>query len=199
MSDVSLWLVALAVWFLLTRALRKMRRWLPYYLTGSFGFVILMALGAAIFDVDTMVESVEAIQSAALANTLGISVYAINGTGLAIPADGGWAIFDITLECSAILEMATIVALVCFYPGSRPLSRATKAALGVVITYAVNLARIVLIVAVIAWQGTSWVFVAHAVIGRIFFLTATIALYWFIITRPTMSVTRRRLTEDVGA
>lgn len=199
MSDVSLWLLGAAAWFFLTRALRKMRRWLPYYLVGSFGFVILTAVGAALFDVDTAVESVEAIQSAALSNALGISVYAVNATGLAIPAGGGWAIFDITLECSAILEMATIVALLCFYPGSSPLARAGKAALGVVVTYIVNLARIMIIVAVIAWQGTSWVFVAHAVIGRVFFLTATIALYWFIITRPTMSITRKRLTENAGA
>ena len=46
---------------------------------------------------------------------------------------------------------------------------------------------IMLIVALINSFGTSWVFAAHAVFGRVFFFIGTVALYWWIITRPTVT------------
>jgi len=68
---------------------------------------------------------------------------------------------------------------------------------GLSVTYVANLLRILLIVAVINAMGTSWVFAAHAVIGRIFFFAATITLFWFIMTRPTVSIANLRLREAV--
>lgn len=199
MSGVSIWVIALIAWAITTYVLRNLRRWLLFYLVGAFGFVIIVALGAATFDVDTAVEGVEAAQVASIANAMGVDVSAVGPSGLAVPTGDGWAVFEITLECSAILEIAALVALVCFYPAFRPLERAIRALIGLAITYIVNLMRIVLIVSIIHWQGTSWVFASHAVFGRLFFLAATIALYWFLITRPTVHVTRRRIEEAVSS
>lgn len=187
------WLVASVAWAVLTIALLRTRRWLLYYLHGAFGFVILIAFGSGIFDIDTVVEGLEALQVAALAGMLGIGVEVVNVTGLAIPNHTGWAVFDIGLECSAILEMAAIVGLTAFYPAFRPGKRALFGVTGLAVTYAANLLRILLIVAVINAMGTGWVFAAHAVFGRVFFFAATVALYWYLMTRPTVGFTKQRI------
>lgn len=194
-AQVSTWLVAVVIWVAVTWSLLRLRRWLLFYLTGAFGFTLLIAFGAGALNLDTVIESVEAAQVAAMAHTLGIGVQVVNGTGLAIPNHTGWAVFDIGIECSAILEMAAIVGLTAFYPAFRPGRRALYGVVGLVGTYVANLLRVLLIVAIINAFGTSWVFAAHAVFGRVFFFAFTVALYWFLMTRPTLGFTRARLKE----
>ncbi len=197
--QITAWLLAIVVWAAVTFGLLRLRRWLLFYLVGAFGFVLLLAFGAAALDIDTVIESVEAAQVAMLAGLMGIGVTVVEGTGLAIPNHTGWAVFDIGLECSAILEMAAIVGLTAFYPAFRPGKRAILGITGALMTYVINIGRILLIVAIINAFGTDWVFAAHAVFGRIFFFIGTVALYWFLMTRPTIGFTRRRLEEGAAA
>ena len=63
------------------------------------------------------------------------------------------------------------------------------------VAFAFNIVRILLIVGIIAWLGTAWVFPAHAVIGRVFFFTAIILLFWWLMTRPTIHLVRARVEE----
>jgi exosortase family protein XrtG len=130
-----------------------------------------------------------------IAQALSITVGVFESTGLAIPNHTGWAVFDIGLECSAILEMAAIVGLTAFYPAFRPLKRAAFGLTGLAATYVINILRVLIIVATISAFGTQWVFLSHAVVGRVFFFTATIVLYWFLMTRPTVRFTGRRVEE----
>jgi exosortase family protein XrtG len=122
-------------------------------------------------------------------------VHVVDQTGLAIPSSTGWAVFDIGLECSAILEMSAIVGLTAFYPAFRPLQRLVLGVVGLTVTYVINIMRILLIVGIIDVMGTGWVFAAHAVFGRVFFFAATVVLYWFLLTRPTIGFTRARVAE----
>ena len=194
-SSTAFWLFAVVAWAALTFVLLRLRRWLLFYLVGAFGFVLLVAYGAGTFNVDTVIESIEARQVAALSHFLAISVAVFDSTGLAIPNHTGWAVFDIGLECSAILEMAAVVGLTAFYPAFRPIKRAAFGLTGLAATYVINILRVLLIVAIISVFGTKWVFVSHAVIGRVFFFTATIVLYWFLMTRPTVGFTGKRVEE----
>lgn len=194
-NQVAVWLLAVILWAAATAGLRSLRRWLLFYLVGAFGFVLLVAFGAGALNIDTAVEHVEAMQVAVLAGLMGISVHVVDLTGLAIPNESGWAVFDIGLECSAILEMAAIVGLTAFYPAFRPLQRLALGVVGLTATYVINIARILLIVGIINVMGTGWVFAAHAVFGRVFFFVCTVALYWFLLTRPTIGFTRARVAE----
>lgn len=194
-AQVAGWLFAVVVWGAITVALLRMRRWLVFYLWGAFGFVLLVTFGAGALNLDTAIEAVEAAQVGWLSALLGIGVKVVNSTGLAIPNHTGWAVFDIGLECSAILEMAAIVGLTAFYPAFRPGKRALFGIAGMALTYVLNLMRVLLIVAIINAMGTGWVFAAHAVFGRILFFVGTVALYWFLMTRPTVSFTRKRVEE----
>jgi exosortase/archaeosortase family protein len=66
-------------------------------------------------------------------------------------------------------------------------------AIGLIATYELNIMRILVIVWIINYQGTGWVFPAHAVFGRMFFFLGTVLLYWYLVTRPTVSVVRGQL------
>lgn len=182
------------LWAVLTVMLWRTRRWLVFYITGAFGFTLLVVYGASILGLDTAIEAIEATQVAAMAGALGIRLDVLGQTGLAIPNHTGWAVFDIGIECSAIIEMAAAVGLIAFYPAFSRGRRVITAGIGVSATYVLNLLRILLIASIINGMGTGWVFVAHAVFGRVFFFIGTVIIYWYLLTRPTMGVVRADLT-----
>ena len=116
-------------------------------------------------------------------------------SGLAIPNHTGWAVFDIGIECSALLETFAFAGLVGFYPAFAKGRKTLTVGAGAVATWVINLLRILLIVAIINAFGTDWVYAAHAVFGRIFFFAATVALYWYLVTRPTIRIVSADLLE----
>jgi exosortase/archaeosortase family protein len=60
-------------------------------------------------------------------------------------------------------------------------------------TYVINVFRILIIVDMIAQLGTGSVFIAHAVVGRLFFFTGVVVVYWVLVTMPTVRVVFARL------
>jgi exosortase family protein XrtG len=193
--NVGLLILGTLAWAGATFALRRSRRWLLFYLTGGLGFVLVVLFWASTLGLDTALEAVEAQQTVGIANLTGIALSLLGKTGLAIPNHTGWAVFDVGIECSALLEMSAIVGLIAFYPAFSAGRKVSSALIGTAVTYAVNIARIMLIVVLINAFGTSWVFAAHAVFGRVLFFFGTVALYWWLITRPTVNL----IGADLGA
>lgn len=189
-------LVAALLWALVLVRLRASRRWLSFYALGALGTVLFTLFFAQAGGVDALLESVEARQVADLARSLQLNIALVNPSGLAVQNHVGWGVFDIGIECSALLELATLVGLVCFYPAFSPGRKTTTALIGLAATYAINIFRILLIVGIISWLGTGWVFVAHAVIGRLFFFVGVVVVFWYLMTRPTLGVVRSRLEAD---
>jgi len=188
-------LVAGLMWAGLTASLWRSRRWLAFYITGAFGLVLLALSILRSFGLDATVEAWQAVQVTGLARVLGIKIGVLGGSGLAIPNHTGWAVFDIGIECSALLETFAFVGLVAFYPAFANGRKALTIGLGAAATWMINLLRILLIVSIINSFGTDWVYAAHAVFGRVFFFAATIALYWYLITRPTIRIVSADLRE----
>jgi exosortase family protein XrtG len=185
--------VPVFIWLGVTAWFWRRRRWLLFYISGALGLVIATVVTMTTLGLDWRLEALEARQVIALASALGMNTELLGTCGLAIENHSGWAVFDIGLECSAILEMAAFTGLVLFYPGFTWLRKAISIPIGVAATYAVNIARILLIVGIIDAQGTDWVFVAHAVFGRVFFFALTVVIYWYIVTRPSVGVVRNQL------
>ncbi len=187
--------IAVVVWLGATTFFWRTRRWLMFYLTGAFGFVLIVMFAALVLDWDTALEALEARQTIMFASASGLTLDLLGTTGLAIRNHTGWAVFDIGIECSALLEMSAIIGLTLFYPAFSKGRRIMIAGIGLGATYIINLMRILLIVAIIDAFGTAWVFSAHAVFGRVFFFILTVALYWFLVTRPTLGAVRARVEE----
>lgn len=181
------------LWAVTTVYLWRSRRWLVFYITGAFGLVLLTVYGASLLGLEHALEALEATQVTAMAGFLGLRLDVLGQTGLAIPNHTGWAVFDIGIECSAIIEMSAVLGLVGFYPAFSRGRKVITAVVGLAATYIINLFRILLIVAIINGAGTDWVFAAHAVFGRVFFFVGTVAVYWYLLTRPTMGVVNRQL------
>jgi exosortase family protein XrtG len=192
-ANPILLLVLTLAWAALTFSLWRSRRWLVFYLTGAFGLVILVISFLRTLGIDAVIEAIEVRQVVAMANAVGIGVGSLGSTGIAIPNHTGWAVFDVGIECSGMLELLAFVGLVWFYPAFSVARKASTLAIGAMATWIINLLRILLIVAIINMMGTSWVFPAHAVFGRVFFFVATVALYWYLVTRPTISIVGARL------
>ncbi|TDB37754.1 MAG: hypothetical protein D9V44_06755 [Actinobacteria bacterium] len=180
--------VAALVWALLTFSLWRSRRWLAFYITGAFGFVLIVLSVLRTMGVDATVEALQARQVTTLAGLLGIRLSVLGGSGLAIPNNAGWAVFDIGIECSALLEILAFSGLVGFYPAFSASRKSATLAAGAAATWIINILRILLIVWIINVFGTGWVYSAHAVFGRVFFFAATIAIYWYLVTRPTVRI-----------
>jgi len=193
-SPITL-LVAGIVWAALTFSLWRSRRWLAFYITGAFGFVLLGISIARSFGIDASVEALQARQVETLAALLGLKLGILGGSGLAIPSTAGWAVFEIGIECSALLETFAFMGLVAFYPAFTAARKGVTLAVGAVATWVINILRILLIIGIIESLGTGWVYAAHAVFGRVFFFAATVALYWYLVTRPTIRV----VSADLGA
>jgi exosortase family protein XrtG len=181
------------VWAAALWRLRRKRRWLSFYGLGSLGTVLLALFLAQATGLDTLLESVQAGHVAWLAALLHMNIAALPPSALAIQNHVGWGVFDIVIECSALLEMAALVGLVGFYPAFGRGRKTAIIASGLAATYVINVARILLIVGMIASLGTGWVFVAHAVVGRIFFFTGIVVVYWLLVTMPTVRAVSRRL------
>jgi len=196
--NVGLLILGTLAWAGLTLALRRSRRWLTFYLTGGLGFVLVVLFWASFLGFDTALEAIEARQAVGIANFTGIALSLLGKTGLAIPNHTGWAVFDVGIECSALLEMSAIIGLVAFYPAFSAGRKVSSAIIGTAVTYVVNIARIMLIVVLINAFGTDWVFAAHAVFGRVFFFVGTVVLYWWLITRPTVKWIGADLGEAVA-
>ena len=204
MPPYPLLLAGIAVWGAVLVWLHRKRRWLSFYTLGALGTVLIALFTAQILGIDTMLEHTEAVCVATLAVLLRVGVAALPPSGLAIRNHVGWGVFDIGIECSALLEMAAFAGLVAFYPAFGRGKKVGIIATGVAATYAINVVRILIIVGMIAMLGTDWVFFAHAVVGRMFFFTGVVIVYWLLITRPTVLVVRsrieaRRIPEDPAA
>lgn len=191
--DLVTLIAGTVIWALTVVWLRARRHWLLYYLAGGLGLILVVLFWSSTFGLDTALEAAEAGQTVGLSGFIGIALSLLGKTGIAIPNHTGWAVFDVGIECSALLEMSAIIGLIAFYPGFSPRRKVLYALIGVAVTYAVNLARIMLIVGIINAFGTSWVFTAHAVFGRVFFFIGTVVLYWWIVTRPTVGAVAERI------
>jgi exosortase family protein XrtG len=193
--DLGMLIAGTLLWAIVVLGLRRGRRWLLFYLTGGLGFILVVLFWTTYFGFDTALEALEARMAVAISGAVGIALSLLGDTGLAIPNHTGWAVFDVGIECSALLEMSAIVGLIAFYPAFSAARKASTMAVGTAVTFAVNMARIMLIVVLINAFGTSWVFAAHAVFGRILFFIGTVVLYWWLITRPTVGKVATILEE----
>lgn len=180
-------LIFIPFYFWLVYAFRHFRQWLLYYLFGAFGFTILVALIARITGFDGKLAAIEIFHTNIIANLIGIPSQALFSDRIQLPTAQGYSILQIGIECSAIVEMAALVGLVAFYPAFTLLQKTGKILLGLAVTYIVNLFRMLIIVGTGYYFGMQYIFLAHAFIGRIFFFVCVVALYWYILTKPTIA------------
>lgn len=85
-------------------------------------------------------------------------------------------------ECSGVIEMLVFVALLTFFQVYEVWQRIVIGILGCIAIFFSNVSRIFLICFIIKIGGNRLYYVAHTIIGRLFFYVLAILLYYFVFT-----------------
>lgn len=84
----------------------------------------------------------------------------------------------IDYECSGIIETSAFIALTVFYPIYTRKQRFFLSLKGMLWIYCVNVLRLILVIVLVHFYGSDFYFVAHTIIGRLFFYVLVILLYY---------------------
>ena len=200
--DKALIVAGLAVWLLLLLFFRSHRNWLPFYIVGSVGLAFaIIGVGRSLIPLESMLKSVTAMavhQMAVLAHVETQMFPAVPGAlmVLVIPQNLGWTVLSIGVESSGLLEMAVITGMVGFYPGWSLHKRFWAIAVGLVATYMANVVRIAFIVSSLHWLGKDVLFISHTVLGRAIFFVMVVAIFWYVLSLPTLRTVYRKIHAE---
>ncbi|MBE5937669.1 MAG: exosortase family protein XrtG [Lachnospiraceae bacterium] len=90
----------------------------------------------------------------------------------------------VSFECSGIIESFAFVSMLIFFEVYDAYERIILSLLGVLIIFFSNVLRIVVICLLINWFGNDIYYIAHSLIGRFLFYGLSIALYFYVFTKP---------------
>ena len=192
----------LVAWVLVLLFFRSHRNWLPYYVVGSVGLAFaLIGVGHSLVPLEPVLKTATAFsvhQVANLANVPTRLFPAVPGAlmVLVIPQNAGWTVLNIGIESSGLLEMSVIVGMVGFYPGWSPKKRGVAMLLGLLAIYVANVLRIAFIVGTLHWMGKDALFISHTVLGRVLFFVMVVAIFWFLLSLPTLRSVHRKIQEE---
>jgi exosortase family protein XrtG len=184
----AVFLSLIALYVFLVFIFWKRRIWLLYYLVGAFGFTLIVVGAALNLGVERHVERVVMVTLQLLLSPFDVRIRMFSDNALLVPDPTGWSILTVNIECSALIETSVVTGLIFFYPGFSRVRKISSAIVGGIATYLSNILRLVLIVFLVYIFGKSITFLAHAYIGRFFFFATVVVIYWYLFTRPTLSV-----------
>lgn len=173
--------------------LRKAHKGLIAYLWASFGFAVILIFAGQLGAWNETLGTIQVWFLVLLSQLVGGPLQMVPGGGLVVPDPTGWSILQVGIECSALIEMAIFAGLMLFYPRLPASERLWRMALGILATILINLIRLGIIAAMVAFLGKPIVPWAHAVVGRLVFFAGILYLYWRMLTLPTLTLVRREL------
>jgi len=173
---------------------RRSRQWLLHYLWGSLGLTLLLVYPTLASGLGTRIAQMEMLHAQWVVSPW-VDARALDVCTLVVPDATGWSILLVGIECSAVLETACLLGLTLFYPRFGVRQRSLVAAGGVASTYVLNIIRLAVIILITHFAGKRAVVIAHAVAGRLVFFVGVIAIYWYLITRSTLTMIARDVSE----
>ena len=163
------------------------------YIWGALGFTFIALHMALLLGWHTSLAVVEAHHMQQIMELLGRPLEFVNQKILLVPDSNGWVGLDITLECSTLIELSVFSGLLLFYPRLTMQQRLQYFIIGFVATYLLNLLRIGIIIVLITLMGRSSIPIAHNVVARSVYFVGIVSIYWYLLTRPTLSIIRRTI------
>jgi exosortase family protein XrtG len=198
---IGLLAVSAVAWVALVWFFRRAKAWLPYFVLGATGSTFLMVVAARSFlPVEEWLRIATADSVVAVGRLIGLNTSVSNVRAgellvISVPHHNQWTLLTIGIECSGLLEAATLIGLVAFLPVRSVSGRVAACAVALAATFAANVVRLLVIVASLVYGGQGTLNVAHVVLGRAVFFVLTIAIFWFVVTRPTLAAVGARLRE----
>jgi exosortase family protein XrtG len=185
-------LLLAALWASVVVFLRVYRIWLLFYMIGAAGCAYwLVLLARTVVDIEPLLAYSVAWSVHAIAELIQVPTRIFEGAPgvllvMVISQDIGWTALQIGVESSALLEISVFVSLVLFYPGWSWQRRSATIVVGVVATWMANVVRILAITFLLHDLGKSALVLAHTYVGKAIFFIMTVAIYWYLITGPSV-------------
>ncbi len=196
------WLVPVAVgWAFSVRFFWKAGAWLPYFVAGAAGSAFILVVGMRdVLPGEDLLRAATAGLVDQFAWLLGVRTTVTDADAgdllvVGVPHHNEWTMLSIGIECSGLLDLATLFGLVLFFPALPIFKRIKVLIAALVLTFFANVIRMLVIVMAVGWGGQETLELAHVVLGRIVFFVLAIGIYWFAITRPTLQAVSTRLRE----
>jgi exosortase family protein XrtG len=185
-------LILAPLWLAAVVFLRVYRIWLLFYMIGAAGcayWIVLLSRGIA--DIEPALAYSVAWSVHGIAELMQVPTRIFEGAPgvllvMVISQDIGWTALQIGVESSALLEISVFVSLVLFYPGWTWRRRSATALAGVAATWLANVVRMLVITFMLHDLGKNALVLAHTYVGKAIFFLLTVAIYWYLITGPSV-------------
>jgi len=188
------WLIFLLIlWLAAVIFFRIYRVWLPYYGLAAIGSAYWLVALANALQWQIPLARLVAFSVSQFSAWLGIATQTFeNAPGLlmvlVITQEVGWTVLQVGVESSGMLEAIVLFSLVLFYPGWTWPRRLFSVLVGLFMTWGANILRLMIIVVLLHWLGKPVLVIAHTFLAKAAFFGMTVAIYWFLITRPTLTL-----------
>lgn len=90
----------------------------------------------------------------------------------------------IDYECSGIIEIMAFCSLLCFFSVYRFYEKVIVSISGIIVIFFSNVLRLLVICTMIYIFGNKVYYLAHTIFGRFVFYFLSIALYFYVFTKP---------------
>lgn len=202
--DIAIAAILSFVWLLAVLFFRLNRIWLPYYIIGSVGLAFLFIFIGRNTPIEPALQTAVAQGVHFFADLFGIPTETFDAAPgallvLVISQDIGWTMLQVTVESSGLLESGVVFGMLMFYPAWSVRRRLSYVLLALLLTYAANIIRLMVIVATLHLLGKDSLLISHTIVGRAVFFVGVILIYWFLLSRPTLRAVRKKLDDEMVA
>jgi len=190
--ELAIFLTLTVGWIIALGFFRAYRVWLIYYALGAVGLaVILVYVAQSLTPGFYLYESATSNAAHYVAEWIGIPTRVFEAAPntilvLVIRQEIGWTALEIGIESSGLLETTILIGLIAFYPGWARQRKTWFILAGVLITFLANICRLLVIILMLHYLGKDWLLVAHTLVGKVVFFVLAIAIYWYLLTLPTI-------------
>lgn len=192
MIKIILLVLLVAVWIYVLTVLDRTKLTFWFFLTGSVGTFLLSMLLLEPYLVPVLQKSVSA--AAGLLGDLTHLYDSYFSTGVLFVRHGAGSLsLYVDFECSGVIEILAYLSLLWFFPVYRVEEKVVHSFGGVLAIYTANVVRIFLIAGMVHIWGMDMYWLAHSVVGRLFFYACTIVIYFYVFTRTQV------VRQKVGA
>jgi exosortase family protein XrtG len=202
--DIAIVATLATVWSLAVLFFRLNRIWLPYYIVGSVGLAFLFIYIGRNTPIEPALQTAVAQGVHAAAQLFNVPTETFDAAPgallvLVISQEIGWTMLQVTVESSGLLESGVVFGMLMFYPAWGLRKRGMYVVIALLLTYGINIVRLMVIVATLHLLGKDSLLVSHTIIGRAVFFIGVIAIYWYVLSRPTLGAVRKKLDDELVA
>jgi exosortase family protein XrtG len=181
----------LAAWLAAVVFLRRYRVWILFYIVGTVGLIYWVVLAGEALRLETRLAHSVAWTVHGLGQVIGIPTRIFEGAPgvllvLVVAQEIGWTVLQVGVESSGMLEISVLAALLLFYPGWSAARRVGAILAGSAAIWLANILRMLVIVIMLNRLGKEALVLAHTYVGKALFFFMAIAIFWYLITYPTV-------------